>query len=216
VLSPVLTTAILHPIGYTGGMDSLTLVAWSSAMTRRQKDPLRPLTTDERHVLDQISRARAEPASHVERAKLLLAVADGASYTAAARTVGRRSNDAVADLVARFNREGLLAIAPHHGGGQPIQYGTAERERILAEFHRTPDRAQDGTATWSLTTLQEALRKAPDGLPHLSTFTIWWVLRDAGYTWQQSRTWCPTGIATRKRKAGVVTVIDPDTTAKKA
>ena len=184
-------------------------------MTRRQNDPLRPLTSEERSMLEQISRARSEPASHVERAKVLLAVAAGASYTAAAHAVGRRSNDAVADLVARFNREGVLAVAPRHGGGPPIQYTANERERILAECRRTPDRERDGTATWSLTTLQHALRNAPDGLPQISTFTIWWVLHDAGYTWQQSRTWCPTGTATRKRKAGPVDVSDPDTTAKK-
>ena len=87
-------------------------------MTRRQKDPLRPLTQEEHSILDEISRARSEPASHVERAKILLAVADGATYTAAARSVGRRSNDAVADLVARFNREGVAALAPGMGVGQ--------------------------------------------------------------------------------------------------
>ena len=129
-------------------------------MTRRQKDPLRPLTQEEHSILDEISRARSEPASHVERAKILLAVADGATDTAAARSVGRRSNDAVADLVARFNREGVAALAPRHGGGPAIHYAAAERERILTEFRRTPDRAQDGTAPWSLTTLQRALRRA--------------------------------------------------------
>ncbi len=184
-------------------------------MTRRQNDPLRPLTDDERHLLEQISRARSEPASHVERAKLLLAVAAGQSYTAAAQAVGRRSNDAVANLVGRFNREGLAALAPRHGGGAVRQYGTAERERILAEFHRAPDRARDGTARWSLSTLQSALRQAPDGLAHVSTFTIWCVLRDAGYTWQRDRTWCATGQAVRIRKSGQVTVTDPDAQAKK-
>ncbi|MCP4602045.1 MAG: helix-turn-helix domain-containing protein, partial [Proteobacteria bacterium] len=38
-------------------------------MTRRQKDPLRPLTDEERTVLTKISRAQSEPASHVARAK---------------------------------------------------------------------------------------------------------------------------------------------------
>jgi hypothetical protein len=33
-----------------------------------------------------------------------------------------------------------------------------EQERILAEARRRPDREQDGTATWSLSTLQQALR----------------------------------------------------------
>ena len=86
-------------------------------MTRRQKDPLRPLTAAERVALEQLSRASGEPASHVARARLVLAVAGGQSYTAAARGVGRRSGDAVAQLVARFNEEGLAALAPRHGGG---------------------------------------------------------------------------------------------------
>jgi len=46
----------------------------------------------------------------------------------------------------------------------PRRYGGAEQERILAEARRTPDRVKDGTATWSLTTLQRALRQAADGL----------------------------------------------------
>ncbi len=184
-------------------------------MTRRQKDPLRPLTEDERSLLEAISRARSEPASHVERATLLLAVAAGQSYTAAAEAAGRRSNDAVAKLVARFNREGLAALAPRHGGGAARQYGAAERDRILLELRRPPDRAGDGTAQWSLTTLQAALHRAADGLPQISTYTIWCVLREAGYTWQRDRTWCPTGQAVRVRKSGPVIVTDPDAQAKK-
>lgn len=184
-------------------------------MTRRRKDPLRPLTDEEREVLTRISRAQSEPASHVARAKELLAVADGASYAAAAKAAGRRSNDAVSQLVSRFNQEGLAALEPRHGGGPAIIYGIEERKRILAEFERTPDREQDGTATWSLTTLQRALREAPDGLPDVSTYTIWCVLHDAGWTWQQDRTWCKTGTVLRKRKEGVVEVTDPEAEGKK-
>ena len=117
--------------------------------------------------------------------------------------------------MARFNRTGLAALDSHHGGGPPIQYGTTERERILREFRRPPDREQDGTATWSLTTLQRALQRAPDGLPKVSTWTILQTLWEAGYTWQQSRTWCPTGTARRKRKRGTVTVTDPDASPKR-
>jgi transposase len=184
-------------------------------MARPQKDPLRLLSADERQVLEQISRARSEPVSHVERARLLLQVADGASFTAAAQAVGRRSNDAVAQLVSRFNREGLAAVEPRHGGGTAATYGTVEREHILNEFQRQPDRSTDGTLTWSLSLLRQALRQAPDGLPHVSTFTIWCVLPDAGYTWQRDRTWCSTGQAVRVRKSGPVTVTDSDTEAKK-
>ncbi|HEX2248595.1 MAG TPA: hypothetical protein VHH13_13720 [Arthrobacter sp.] len=186
-------------------------------MTRRLKDSLRPLTDDERQTLDRVSRAGSERADRVARAKALLAVADGASFTAAARRAGRRAGDGVAQLVARFNRSGLSALDAQHGGGATTQYGVTERDRILRELQRPPDRDQDGTATWSLTTLQRALRRAPDGLPSVSTWTILTTLHEAGYTFQRDRTWCHTGTATRPRKDGTrVAVIDPETTPKKS
>jgi transposase len=184
-------------------------------MSRIRKDPLRALTVDERHLLTEIARSQSEAASHVARAKMLLAVAEGKSYGEAARAAGRTSNDAVTHLVSRFNQEGLAALVPRHSGGAPVVYGAQERERILQEARRQPDPAQDGTATWSLATLQRTLRQAADGLPHVSTYTIWATLHDAGLSWQQSRTWCDTGQVKRRRKSGVVTVTDPDTEAKK-
>jgi hypothetical protein len=42
------------------------------------------------------------------------------------------------------------------------------------------------------------------------------VLRDAGFSWQATRTWCETGKVKRKRKTGTVAITDPDTTAKKS
>jgi transposase len=184
-------------------------------MSRRRKDPLRALTEGERASLEQLGRATSAPAGVVARALALVAVADGASYTEAARRGGRRSGDAVAGLVARFNREGLAAVEPRHGGGPRVKYGAAERERILAEVHRTPDRERDRTATWSLTTLQRALRRAEDGLPEVSTYTIWCVLHEADLGWQRDRSWCHTGLAKRRRKAGAVEVHDPDATVKR-
>ena len=149
-------------------------------MTRRRKDPLRVITPEERAWLERISRATSEPASHVARARVLLAVAAGQTYQAAAAAAGRRSNDAVAQLVARFNQVGLDALVSGHGGGPAPTYTTPDRDRILAEARRMPDREADGAATWSLTTLQRALRRAPDGLPKVSTATIWAVCTRPG------------------------------------
>ena len=184
-------------------------------MSRRRKDPPRPLTDDERTSLEQLGRATSAPAGVVARARALVAVAEGSSYTEAARRVGRRSGDAVAELVARFNREGLAAVEPRHGGGPRVKYGAAERERILAEVHRPPDRERDQTATWSLTTLQRALRRAADGLPEVSTYTLRCVLHAADLGWQRDRSWCHTGLAKRRRKAGEVEVHDPDAAVKR-
>jgi len=185
-------------------------------MSRRRKDPLRPLTDDERQELTRLSRCHTAPAVRVARAAMLLAVADGSDYQQAARAAGRKSGDAVSHLVARFNRESLAALDPRHGGGHAPTYDAAARDRILREAARTPTPDADGTATWSLTLLRRVLRAAPDGLPTVSTFTIWHVLHGAGYTFQRTRTWCPTGSAVRRRKAGVATVTDPDAAAKKS
>ena len=181
----------------------------------RQKDPLRPLTSEERKVLEQVSRARSEPASHVARAKGLLAVADGRSYAEAAKVAGRSCGDVIAEWVTRFNQDGLAALEPRHGGGASIKYGPAERERILAEVRRKPEVERDGTATWSLSILQQVLQEAEDGLPEVSTYTLWVVLQDAGWSWQKGASWCETGKVKRKRKAGVVEVTDPDAEVKK-
>jgi transposase len=184
-------------------------------MGQPQKNPLRAVSEEEKEILKQVSRGQREPASHVARAKALLAVAEGQSFTAAAKAAGRRSGDAVAQLVVRFNEEGLAALEPRHGGGPAFKYGAAEQERILREVRRKPEVEQEGTATWSLSTLQQALRQAEDGLPEVSTYTIWMVLQANGFSWQKDVSWCETGKVKRKRKEGVVEVTDPDAGPKK-
>ena len=184
-------------------------------MARPPKEPLRTLTQAERQELSVLARSRSAPADRIARAKEILAVAEGQTFGQAAHHAGRTSRQAVARLVRRFNQEGMAAVAGHHGGGPAVVYGTEEQARILQEFARPPDREQDQTATWSLTTLQRALRRAADGLPNISTYVILQTLHQAGYSWQQSRTWCHTGVVQRKRKEGVVTVTDPEADLKR-
>ena len=185
-------------------------------MSRRKKDPLRPLGGEERDVLAQTSRSPSAPAAEVSRAKALLLVAAGSDYQQAARAAGRRSGDAVSHLVTRFNAEGLDALTPRHGGGRSPVYDQAARERILREVKRPPTPDADGTAAWSLSMLRKAVRAASDGLPRVSTFTLWRVLHEAGYSHQNTRTWCPTGTALRRRKASTAVVTDPDAASKKS
>ena len=102
------------------------------------------------------------------------------------------------------------AVAP----GQPL-HQQGER-RVLREVERPPTPDADGTATWSLSALRKAVRSASDGLPRVSTYTLWRVLHEAGYSHQRTRTWCPTGKALRRRKAGPAVVTDPDAESKKS
>ncbi len=185
-------------------------------MTRRQKHPLRELSAEERQELERIARASSESASRVARVKALLAVSQGQSYTTAAQTSGRRSGDAVAQLVERFNNEGLAAITPRHGGGAKTVYQAPQRQHILEVVQQQPELGLDGVSQWSLSTLQSRLRADSSGeFATISTYTIWQVLHQAGHSWQQSQSWCKTGTALRHRKSGVVMMSDPDTEAKK-
>jgi transposase len=117
-------------------------------------------------------------------------------------------------LVERFNQQGLRALLIAAGRGRKVTYTPAQRERIVQEVRREPDRQEDGTATWSLSTLERALRKA--ALPQVGATTIRQVLHEAGYAFGKTRTWGPTGTAIRKRKAGTVTVQDPAAAEKKS
>lgn len=186
-------------------------------MSRLKKELLRSLTDEERTQLERFARSPSQSAVSVARAKSLLAVAEGKNYTQAAQAAGRKSGDAVSHLVTRFNQEGIASLHQRHGGGPSLRYQVTERETILAEARRAPDRELDGTATWSLSTLQRALRKK--GLTQISTYTIWHVLKEAGLGWQTSRAWCETGTSwrVRRRKSGnlVEMVVDPDAEAKK-
>lgn len=184
-------------------------------MSRPITQPLRSLTEPEQKELQRVSRAPSETVIRHQRAIALLAVADGRSLTEAAREAGWKVHDTVTRLIRRFNERGLAALDDFPRSGHPRNYGPTERARIEQELRRSPLLKEDGTATWSLTTLQRSLREAPDGLPEISTFTILHTIHEAGYTWQKNRTWCKTGFTLQKTKDGVEERYDPLTQEKK-
>lgn len=182
-------------------------------MGKPQREGLRELAEVERAALQRIVQASSERVDRVRRARALLRVAAGASFAAAAREAGLHSGTTVATLVVRFNQQGLAALSIASGRGRKPTYDAGTRAQIVSTAQAVPDRKQDGTATWSLSTLQKRLRK--DGLERIGTNTIKRVLEDAGSSYQKTRSWCPTGTAQRVRKSGVVTVTDPETEQKR-
>ena len=182
-------------------------------MVAMQQERLRPLTIAEQRELEAVVKASSERVDRMRRATALLAVAGGKTFAAAAEAAGYRSVGAVTYLVRRFNQVGLGALDIAAGRGRRPTYDAAARARIVATAQRAPDRKVDGTATWSLSTLERTARR--EGLPRVGATTIRRVLRDAGSSYQRTRTWGPTGTAQRKRKAGVVRVVDPRTEEKR-
>ena len=167
-------------------------------MAGRQKERLRPLATEEQAALVKVAKGSSERLDRVRRARALLAVAEGQTFTGAAERAGLRSHTAVAELVGRFNRRGLAALNIAAGRGRKPTYDTVARARIVATAQRPPER-----------------RLRRDALPRVGAMTLRRVLEAAGSSYQKTRTWCPTGTAQRKRKAGIVRVTDPRTEEKR-
>jgi len=113
------------------------------------------------------------------------------------------------DILGRLTRDGVGVIYISHRMDEVYRFS----DRV--DVFRNAQLVASGTATWSPTTLQRALRRADDGLPEVSTDTIWCVLHAADLSWQRDRSWCTTGVAKRRRKHGDVEVHDPDAVAKK-
>ena len=176
-------------------------------MSTVAEERLRALTSAEREHVAALVQARSERGDVRQRAVALLAVADGQSREAAARRAGYAHGYTVSRLIQRFNARGLAALEIARGRGRKPTYTPAERQQILDVLQQPPERTTDQSATWSLTLLRRRLRA--HGLPQVSRDTIHRTLQHAGYRWQRTRTWCPTGTAQRQRKAGVVPVTDP-------
>ena len=182
-------------------------------MAQPQKHPLRVLSRQEEQELRRVVKASSERVDVVRRARALLGVAAKQTFPQAASLAGFAEARSVRKLVKRFNEHGLAALSIAAGRGRKPTYTSAQQARILQEVLRTPDRAEDQTATWSLSLLRKALR-ATD-LPHIAHETIRHVLHESGYSYQRTRTWCRTGYALRTRKSGTVTVYDLETPEKK-
>ncbi|GCE29291.1 hypothetical protein KDA_47750 [Dictyobacter alpinus] len=141
-------------------------------MAHPVSEVLRPLTQEKRSELQCVKHASSEPHLRHQRTVALLAMAEGASHIKAAQQAGWSTLAPVRKLVGRFTEQGLGTLNDPPRRGRAVRYGAAKKARILQEACRTPDRAEDATANWSLSLPQQALRKAPDGLPQVSTFTI--------------------------------------------
>ncbi len=161
---------------------------------------LRPLGEAEQHALQRVAKASSERVDTVKRAKALLAVAAGKSFTQAGRLSGL-SREGVSQLVERFNQRGMAVLVIAPGRGRKPTYGAEERARVVQEVRRQPERLSDQTATWSLNAI--------------GSTTIGRILHEEGYSLQRDRTWCDTGTAYRVRKDGVYRVRDPQAHKKK-
>ena len=189
-------------------------------MTRRQIDPLRTLTRRRRtggveadQPLNQQTRLPRGPCQGpVGRGRGQGLYGSGPPRRAACRGCGRPPRQPLQSGKS-WGPSPCATVADRKGA--TVQSSTSKK------CSRIPRRTPGSRTRWDGDLVAEHAPKGaaagkPDGLPHVSTYTIGLVLHEAGFAWQASRTWCETGKVKRKRKSGVVDVCDPDAEPKKS
>src|SRR5437868_7934422 len=91
----------------------------------KAKVKLRELTAQERQDLEGLAGSRTAEARLVERARILLAAAEGRRPSAIARDLGI-SRPTVYTWVARFNAQGIDALPDQPRSGRPATYPPAQ------------------------------------------------------------------------------------------
>src|SRR3990172_7695930 len=122
------------------------------------------LTTQERRALQGLARSRSAPAADVRRARLIMMLEQGLSWSA----IGRQlpcTPDYISRWKGRFDRERLGGLYARHRGRAPAEDAARLEARVLAWTRKAPS---DGSTHWSTRKLGKAL-----GISHMMVARIW-------------------------------------------
>ena len=115
------------------------------------------LTEQEREELTRWSSSRTLPAGDVFKAKLILALADGVSYSRL-ETELNTSRPTIARWKARFQEGRIAALDGRHKGSRPRKATPALQARVLRKTQQKPP---DGSTHWSCRKMAAATGLSP-------------------------------------------------------
>ena len=122
------------------------------------------LTTDERQALLSLMRSRTARASDVKRARLIMMLDEGLSWT----LIGERlpcTPDYISRWKKRFESERMAGLYARHRGSESAQGSAKLEARVLAWMRKSPP---DGSTHWSTRKLGKAV-----GISHMMVARIW-------------------------------------------
>lgn len=137
------------------------------------------LTAEDRQRLQQWVRSSKTEQRMVQRARIILAAAEGLATQTIAQQLRQRTAT-VSKWRLRFARQGLSGLRDGARSGPPRRYGAEVERRILERLDQPPP---SGYAVWNGSLLAAALGA-------VSTAHVWRVLRRRGIQLQRRRTWC--------------------------
>ena len=103
------------------------------------------LNGEEREELTRWSRSRTLPAGDVFKARVVLALADGLSYSQIEAEL-KTSRPTIARWKARFEKERIAGLEGRHLGSKPRTVTPAIQARVLK---KTQEKPEDGSTHWS-------------------------------------------------------------------
>jgi transposase len=112
------------------------------------------LTEEQRSELGRWAASRTLPAGDVFRARLILALAEGRTYSQIMTSL-QTTAPTISRWKQRFEQDGLAGLEPRHKGSQPRVANSAVQARIA---RRTQQKPADGSTHWSCRKMAQALR----------------------------------------------------------
>jgi len=130
----------------------------------RRNQTVLVITDEQRSELSKWAQSRTLPAGDVFRARLILALADGASYSKIMHTL-QTTAPTISRWKQRFQEQGMAGLDPRHKGSQPRVANAAVQARIARKTQQKPS---DGSTHWSCRKMAEAL-----GLSKSTVQRVW-------------------------------------------
>jgi transposase len=155
-------------------------------MPTQTKVRLRDLSAEERTVIEKLARSRTEEARLVERAQIVLALADGQRPSHVAARL-RYSRPKVYLWLKRFNALGLAGLRDDARSGRPATYTPDEVSEVIAAALTKPQELELPFASWTLDRLQAYLNEQK-GIP-IKRSRIDEILVAEGLRWRQQESW---------------------------
>ena len=147
---------------------------------------LRPLTTAEAEQLEKTARSRTAAVCEVERARVLLALAQQQRPEDIAQMVGC-APATVYNILRRFHERGLASLADAPRSGRPFRYDETQRGQLVVTAKTHPEQLSQPFGHWTLDRLVAYAHQTLQ-IP-ISRSQLGEILEAEGLKWYQEKTY---------------------------
>lgn len=152
----------------------------------KKRRSLRALTEKEKTELVRMARSRSALHHLVQRATVILAVAEGCTQAEAAGRAGL-SPSLVGAWVERFNQEGIAGLWDRPRSGRPPSYDELSKGRVIQAAKTDPRKLGMEFGHWTLDRLVDYVAKHV-GISVKRVQIYRWLKRE-GLRWRKEQTW---------------------------